>query len=97
MSDHNELSNDHKAQSPMPLGNCALYFDLTQPDDERRLREYLDGGKWRTVVSEMDEWLRQHIKYGEEESQTTWVDACADFREHLHTIITGRGLDLWSE
>jgi hypothetical protein len=48
------------------LPPASLVFDLTDPEGERRLREMLDAPKVKLVLWELDNYLRDLIKYGDD-------------------------------
>jgi len=60
--DHNPRPIDHN-----PSSYAALYFDLTDPEGERRLRECIDAPRVKLVLWEFDGWLRTNVKYGVEQ------------------------------
>jgi hypothetical protein len=59
---------------------ATLEFDL--PEAEAQLKNALDGGKWRAVVEDLAQELRNKIKYGELTQER--ADAYAEMRDYLY-------------
>jgi hypothetical protein len=67
-----------------------LEFNLPEAQDEFQLA--IDGSKWFSVVSDLDEFLRSKVKYGGSEDKNT---VCyQEIRDCFHEIISGYGVSL---
>lgn len=40
------------------------------PDDQQDYDDAINGHSWRRIVEELDEWLREQVKYGEKQETT---------------------------
>lgn len=70
---------------------AILEFDL--PEHQSDHQDALDGYKWHLVCHDMDNWLRNQIKYcGLPEGATV---ALASARDELHRIIEERDVRLF--
>ena len=66
------------------MAKVILEFDRVEEQDE--IQEALNGWRWSSVCSELDQWLRSEVKYNEKnngEQQEAYQIA----RERLHEII----------
>lgn len=68
------------------MAKVTLTFDL--PEERTELFDALNGFRWKFVAMELDEWLRQKIKY---EDRNHLQEA----RDRLHEIKDEEGLSLW--
>jgi hypothetical protein len=70
---------------------AMLRFTLPQESEEHQLA--LDGWKWRIVAEEMDNFLRNKLKYEDltEEDDEIYQSV----RDELHSLIDNQGLALW--
>jgi len=50
----------------------------------------VDGCKWRSAVSDMDQWLRGKVKHGEGD-----VSDYDEARRMLHELLAGNGLSIY--
>ena len=57
-------THGHGSSSPYTV---TLTFDMTNPDGRRHLRDALQGEDMRIVLWELDRWLRDIIKYKDED------------------------------
>ena len=57
-------NSSEKSSSPYTV---TLTFDMTDRDGRRHLRDALQGEDMRLVLWEMDQWLRNIIKYKDED------------------------------
>ena len=62
-------------------------FDL--PNDDYEFQNAVNATSWRAVVSELDAWLREQIKYGD----PTAVDATM-VREKLFELAKDEGVEI---
>jgi len=70
---------------------AMLRFTLPEESEEHQLA--LDGWKWRIVAEEMDNFLRNKLKY---EALTEEDDALyQSVRDELQSLIDNQGLALW--
>jgi hypothetical protein len=62
-----------------------------QTTDEAAFRLYLDGIKWSIAMFEMDQWLREQIKYNVNNTEEQ-LDAYEKAREQLYEIMRDENL-----
>lgn len=74
------------------MSKATLIFTLPEDDTEHRLA--LDGAKWWLVAWDMDNYLRNAIKYEAITKATTPIEAYQDARDTLAELIEGRNLSL---
>lgn len=72
------------------MPKCYLEFDLETEESE--LKMALNGTKWALVSWDIDQLLRQYLKYGHEFKSAN--DAIETIREELHSIIEKYNLTL---
>ncbi len=73
---------------------AVLKFNLPKEQSEHRLA--LDGWKWKSVVSDIDDKLRNALKY--DDKLTPETDAYLDkFREELFQMLRDYSLGLYDE
>jgi hypothetical protein len=89
VTDNNPRSNDNNSQSPI---TAALYFDLTDPEGERRLREMLDAFKWKCAVWEFERWLRASMD--DQRHSDEWMEALGHALQKLFEFFEGEGVNL---
>ena len=65
-----------------------------RPEHEQELREALNGGRYKAVLFELDNWLRSVVKHGEDETKATHYQAV---RDELHVMMEGQGVSLYDE
>jgi hypothetical protein len=58
------------------------------PEESSEFMESYSGWRWKLIVSELDEWLRQQIKYGER-------GEFQEVRDRLRELTNDEGLSLW--
>lgn len=61
------------------MPKVTLTFDC--PEENTELRQAIDGGRWEGVVWDLDQWLRQMVKYGGDDEKE------AEFAEIVRTEI----------
>lgn len=67
---------------------AVLKFHLPEEHDEHQ--DALRGGEWKAVCYEVDQLLRDHLKYGHE--FTTASEAFEHTRKALHDFMEAYGL-----
>jgi hypothetical protein len=67
---------------------ATLTFQL--PEEQELLQVAVDGGKWRSAVSDMDQWLRRKVKHGEGD-----VSDYEDARRMLCECLASNGLSIY--
>lgn len=65
-----------------------------RPEHEYELREALNAGRYKSVLNEMDNWLRNEVKYGEDGTRTEILDQA---RSRLHEFLENENVNLWDE
>ena len=68
---------------------AILEYDISDPDQAEAHRAAINGQLWKNVCSEMDDWLRGKIKYGEGDMK--WAE---EARSYLREVVADRGLNL---
>jgi hypothetical protein len=71
-----------------------MRYTLTTTDEVEH-RNAINGGRWRSVVEEMDNHLRGRIKY-EDLPEPVETDLQAA-RDDLHRLVNTAGLSLWGD
>lgn len=71
---------------------AKLTFKL--PEDRCEFRLASKAVDWALAVWDMDQWLRDRLKYSAEELGVAKVEEAEAVREKLHAILSERGLDL---
>lgn len=66
---------------------ATLTFDI--PNDDYEFQNAVNASSWRAVVSELDAWLGEQIKYGD----PTSVDANMT-RDKLFELVKDEGLNI---
>ena len=64
---------------------------IAEFDEPEWCTEFMDafrGWQWKLIVSNMDEWLKRKIKYG---NRNEFQDA----RDYLLELVKGEGLRIW--
>jgi hypothetical protein len=56
-------------------------LEFTYPDDADAHDDALNGAEWKSVVWEIDEWLRQQIKYHNREDLQMVRDKLFELRD----------------
>lgn len=64
-------------------------LEFTSPDDDYVLECALRARAWRSVVKELDDWLRSHTKYGNPKDVD--ADTC---RDKLHELLNEECVDV---
>lgn len=70
----------------------TLTFNLPEEGEEFRIS--VEAGKWYNVALDIDQYLRDRLKYGHE-AKTTADEALEDARAKLHDILSEHGLSLY--
>ena len=74
------------------MPKVILEFDSFEESEE--LKSALDGGKWKCVAWDLDQYLRGKIKYNEDSVSGEVLDALEKVREELHDLINSSQLHL---
>lgn len=69
---------------------ARLDFDL--PDDEYEYSNAINGSKMRSIIWDVDQWLRAKMKY--EELSDGQYDAFKETRDHLRRLLIEENIDL---
>jgi len=59
----------------------TIEFNL--PDQQERFDNFMNGDKWRYIVRELDEYMRETIKYNNEDMSLAQLKAVQDVRDML--------------
>lgn len=69
---------------------AKLKFNL--PEEQHEWRNAIDGSKMRSVLWELDQWLRGKVKYEDlTDEQFKVYQGC---RDHLRTLLYEENIDL---
>jgi hypothetical protein len=71
---------------------AILEFNL--PEDQDEFNQAVQGGDWRHVVWDFDQYLRGEIKYAADGADPARIRAYEDIRERLHRSISEMNLSL---
>jgi hypothetical protein len=75
---------------------ATLEFDLhaENSDDRIHLEDALNGGKWKLLAWDLDQYLRSKTKYAPDDANPEVIDALYDLREHFHQMRMEANLSL---
>jgi hypothetical protein len=62
------------------------------PEEQSEFNVACNGGKYLTVLTELDNWLRDIMKYGEEGDQVLTAELV---RERLYELLREQSIDLY--
>lgn len=71
---------------------ATLEFNL--PEDQHDFYCAVNGAKWMSAMWELDQYLRNQLKYEAEQLSKDKLNAIKEFRIKLHEILTEEGLKL---
>jgi hypothetical protein len=74
------------------MPKVILEFDSFEDSEE--LKVALEGGKWKGVAWDLDQYLRNKIKYNEDSLSVEVLDALEKVREELRELINSSQLYL---
>ena len=73
---------------------AVLEFNLPEEQSEHRLA--IDGWKWRSVVCDIADKLRSHLKH--DDDLALEATACLEtLREEVFRLLEDRGLNIYNE
>ena len=74
---------------------AILEFDFEKDDyDRKRFKDAVNGTKWKESMNELDNWLREQIKYNSNISEETY-EAFDQCREKIIEIVRENNLSLY--
>lgn len=74
---------------------AILEFDFEKDDyDRKRFKDAVNGTKWKESMNELDNWLREQIKYNSNISEETY-EAFEECREKIREIVRENDLSLY--
>ena len=74
---------------------ATLEFDFEKDDyDRNRFEDAVNGTKWKSSINELDNWLREQIKYNPNISEETH-EAFDQCREKIREIVRENDLSLY--
>jgi len=71
---------------------ATLEFDL--PEEEEEHQTAFNGAHWKGVCFEIDQYLRNKIKYAQDDTKNC-INTLKMVRLELNSLIEGRGLTLY--
>lgn len=69
---------------------ATLTFNL--PEEEHEYMNAVQGAKMRSILWDLDQWLRSKLKY--EELSDGQYDAFKETRDHLRELLIDENIDL---
>lgn len=69
-------------------------LEFTLPEEQVEFDCAVDGVKWMSAMWDLDQYLRNKIKYESEEMSEDTFKAIEQCREKLHEILNEEGLKL---
>jgi hypothetical protein len=69
-------------------------LEFTLPEEQVEFDCAVDGVKWMSAMWDLDQWLRNQLKYEAEQLSKDKLNAIKEFRIKLHEILTEEGLKL---
>ncbi len=74
------------------MAEVILKFDSVEEAED--LRSAIDGWKWKMVAWDLDQYLRNKIKYNDDSLSVEVLDALEKVREELNDLINSSQLHL---
>ncbi len=75
---------------------AILEFDFEKDDyDRNRFEDAVDGTKWKSSMNELDDWLRDRMKYAPDGMSEKTYEAFEECREKIREIIRENNLSLY--
>jgi hypothetical protein len=67
---------------------ATLNFDFDDPekDDRDAFQDAIDGTKWKFLVWELDQHLRNKTKYAIDDDDPKVIEALYELRDYLHSL-----------
>ena len=101
MDGNNKLSNDHKPHDIEPV-YATLHFYHNDPDSMRRFRLCNQAEGMKLVLWELDQWLRNKIKYNDADLPERQVSEeglvlLQIVRDQLNDQCEDYGIDIWDD
>lgn len=69
-------------------------LEFTLPEEQVEFDCAVDGVKWMSAMWELDQYLRNQLKYEAEQLPKDKLNAIKEFRIKLYEILTEEGLKL---
>jgi hypothetical protein len=69
-------------------------LEFTLPEEQVEFDCAVDGVKWMSAMWELDQYLRNQLKYEAEQLSKDKLNAIKEFRIKLHEILNEEGLKL---
>lgn len=75
---------------------ATLNFDFDDPekDDKDAFQDAINGTKWKLLVWEFDQHLRNKTKYASDNDDPKVIEALYKLRDYLHDLKNESGLTL---
>jgi hypothetical protein len=70
-------------------------IEFNVPDEQQRLEDFMDGGKWKYVVREVDERLREMLKWNGENLDESQLITVRQIRSMLLEYVEQENLNLY--
>lgn len=70
-------------------------IEFNVPDEQQRLEDFMDGGKWKYVVREIDERMREMLKWNGENLDESQLLTVRQMRSMLLEYVEQENLNLY--
>jgi hypothetical protein len=71
---------------------AILKFNL--PDDQYDFDQAVNAGKYRSVLWDLDQFLRKHTKYASDDATKEQIEAYYALRDELHKLMDENNVTL---
>ena len=69
-------------------------LEFTLPEDQDDFDHAINGGKYYTVLWELDQYFRNKVKYPAEDAPNDYTNAMEEARQELWNVLKAYHLDL---
>jgi hypothetical protein len=76
------------------MSEAILKFNLSEPEDLEEFELASNARKYSLVLWELDQYLRNKVKYPAENAHDEYTDAMAQVRDELWRLLNEHNLDL---
>ena len=76
------------------MPNATLIYNLDEPNDHEEFELANNARKYYTVLWELDQYLRNSVKYSSDSEDSINTDTMAKVRDELWKLMNEHNLDL---